>query len=130
MKKEYLELIAKAKILAKKKKHNQHCTTADVGSALLTSKGNLYVGVNLDASCGLGWCAENSAIAQMTTNQETSIAAIVAVNHNTKIIPPCGRCRELIYQINNSNLNTDIIISPTRVLKLKQLLQERWQDAW
>ena len=128
MNKKYSKLIKKASPLAKPKKHNEFCTTAYVGCALLTDKGNVYTGVSIDAACGIGFCAEHSAIAQMITNKETKIKAIVAINENKKIIPPCGRCRELMYQINNKNLNTYIIMEK-EILKLKNLLNHRWQES-
>lgn len=131
MQPEYLELIQKAKELAKPVKHNRGCTTGYVGSALLTDKGNTYLGVSIDADCGIGFCAEHSAIAQMTTAGESKIKAIVAVSETGKVIPPCGRCRELIFQINMANnLKTEIIMPNEQILLLEDLLPNRWQEAW
>lgn len=129
MNKNYNTFIKKAKVLAKPKKHNNFFSSAYVGCVLITSEGNIYNGVSLEGSCGIGFCAEHSAIAQMITNKEDKITAIVAVNENGKIIPPCGRCRELIYQINNKNLDTDIILD-NKIVKLKDILEYRWQENW
>ena len=129
MKKQYLDLIKKASFLAKPIKHNNIFISANVASALLTNKNNIYTGVSLNAECGIGFCAEHNAIAQMVNNKETKIIALVAVNLKGKIIPPCGRCRELIYQINYKNLYTDIIIE-NKIIKLKDLLSYRWQELW
>jgi len=79
---------------------NPDFSAASVGAALLTTKGNVYTGINIDVSCGIGFCAEHSAIAEMLKNRETQIEMIVTVNKEA-IIPPCGRCRELIFQVNN-----------------------------
>lgn len=129
MNKNYNILIKKAKVLAKSKKHNKFFASAYVGCALITNKGNIYTGVSLEASCGIGFCAEHSAIAQMITNKENKITAIAAVNENAKIVPPRGRCRELIYQVNNKNLDTDIILAD-KIVKLKDILEYRWQENW
>lgn len=44
-----------------------------VGAALLTTKGNIYTGINIEIACGIGFCAEHSAIAEMLKNRETEI---------------------------------------------------------
>src|SRR5215831_2031284 len=51
----------------------------DVGCALVTDQGNIYVGVCLDTASGTGFCAEASAIAAMVTAGEFRISQIVAV---------------------------------------------------
>lgn len=130
MTKQYLELIKKASKLAKPKKHNDSLTSAYVGCALLTQSGKIYTGVSIDADCAIGFCAEHSAIAQMTTKGEDKIKAIVAVNDENIILPPCGRCREMIFQINYTNQNTDVIIAKDKVLPLKKLLPHNWQHRF
>lgn len=101
---------------------SEGCYVGSVASALLTDKGNVYSGVCIDTSSSMGFCAEHSAIAQMITNEESKILKIVAVGRNGKILPPCGRCREFIYQINNENLETDVLVEEDMVIKLKELL--------
>jgi cytidine deaminase len=51
----------------------------EVGCALITRDGNLYLGVCIDTASGTGFCAEHSAIAAMVTAGEYSIEKIVAV---------------------------------------------------
>ena len=80
MKRAYQELIDKATVLANPHKQNAFCTLAYVGSALITHKGNTYTGVSIDAACGIGFCAEHSAIAAMVTQGETRIQAVVAIH--------------------------------------------------
>ncbi len=128
MKKEYLELIEKANKLAEVKKHNDSITSGYVGCALLTDKGNTYTGVSIDADCGIGFCGEHSAIAQMITAGEDRIQAIVAVANEKDILPPCGRCRELIYQTNYTNLDTEVILSEDKTIPLSKLLPYNWQE--
>lgn len=98
-----------------------------VGCALVSDKGNLHLGVSIHASCGVGFCGEHSAIAAMVTKQEYKIEKIVAVSKDGVILPPCGRCREFMYEIDGRNYDTDVILGSDRVVKLNELLPEPWQ---
>jgi cytidine deaminase len=75
----------------------------------------------------MGFCAEHAAIAQMITNEESRIMKIVAVGRNGKILPPCGRCREFIYQINNENLEAEVLVAENKVVMLEELLPYRFE---
>ncbi|MCO7126491.1 cytidine deaminase [Sporolactobacillus shoreicorticis] len=99
---------------------SEDCQVASVASALV--KGNVYVGVCIDTACSLGFCAEHAAIAQMITHEESRIAKIVAVGRKGKILPPCGRCRAFIYFVNHENIETDVMLSATKIMKIKELL--------
>ena len=81
-----------------------------VACALETVDGNIYTGINIDTACSMGFCAEANAIGSMVTNNESIIKKIVAVSANHGIIPPCGRCREFMVQINESNLDAEILL--------------------
>lgn len=97
-----------------------------VAAALLTDKGNVYKGVCIDAPCSMGFCAEHAAIAAMITAGENRITKIVSVSAKHGIIPPCGRCREFIYQVNYDNINCEIMLSD-RIVTLDELLPDRWK---
>lgn len=99
----------------------------DVASALLTDAGNLYVGVCIDTASGTGFCAEHAAIAAMVTAREYKIAKIVAVwrgDGPVQVVPPCGRCREFIRQIDPANIDTEVVLGPRRTTSLRTLLPE------
>lgn len=104
---------------------SKDCYVASVAGALLTDKGNVYTGVCIDTACSMGFCAEHSAIAQMITNEESRIVKIVAVGREGKVYPPCGRCREFMYQIDNENLEADVLVDDDKIVKLKDLLPYR-----
>jgi cytidine deaminase len=98
-----------------------------VGATLVTDRGNVYDGVCLDTSSGMGFCAEHAAIAAMVTAGEYRIARIVAVWRDERdgqlyVLPPCGRCREFMRQIDEANLETDVVLGRDTVRKLKNLL--------
>jgi len=103
-------------------------SAASVGAALLTTKGNVYTGINIDVACGIGFCAEHSAIAEMLKNRETQIEMIVAVNADG-IRPPCGRCRELMFQVDNKNVSTKVYLSREKYMSLDELLPLRWKPS-
>jgi cytidine deaminase len=70
-----------------------------VGAAVLCPSGKIYVGVNVE-SCGYGPCAEPIAIGTAITQGERDFATIVAVgggNADNSVMPPCGNCRQLIW---------------------------------
>ncbi len=120
------ELIKKAKSVLKPRKIKNGCTIGDVGCALVTDKGNVYLGISIDTCCGIGFCAEHSAIAAMVTHGEHVIKKIVAVVEGGKPIPPCGRCREFMHQIHEKNLETQVIIGKNKTVELKDLLPFPW----
>ncbi len=122
------DLIKKAKSIVKPKKMRHRFTTADCGCALITDKGNVYLGVSIDTPSSMGFCAEHSAIASMVTNGEFKINKIVAVLDDGTVLPPCGRCREFMYQIDKSNLTTEVLIKKDKTVKLKELLPFVWDE--
>jgi len=101
--------------------------SGDVGAALRTAQGHVYTGICIDLACGLGFCAEVSAIAEMLKHRETQIVAIVAVTAD-RILPPCGRCRETLAQVDARNLACRVILGPDRDVPLSDLLPDHWLD--
>ena len=122
------ELIEKAKSVVKPRKIKHGFTVGDVGCALITDKGNVYLGVCIDTAGGMGFCAEHSAIAAMVTHGEHKIKKIVAVVEDGTPIPPCGRCREFMHQIHEDNLEAKVIIGKNKSVSLKELLPFTWDE--
>jgi len=98
----------------------------DVAASLVTTSGNQYGGVCIDTGSGTGFCAEHSAIAAMVTAGEYEIARIVAVwrseSGDLYVLPPCGRCREFIRQVDPANLGTEVVLGRRRSSSLADLL--------
>lgn len=124
------ELIKRAKKITKLNKLSDEAVAGEVGSALITDKGNVYTGVSIHAACGIGFCAEHAAIADMIKRGESRISKIVALDGDGVILSPCGRCREIIFQINHKNTETDVIVGNNKLMKIKKLLPERWQERY
>jgi cytidine deaminase len=111
--------------LARRFKPSEDCTSGDVAAALLTPSGRVYTGVCIDTACSLGFCAEHAAIAEMLKARESTIRLIVAVDSTGAIGAPCGRCRELIWQVDPRNSGTLVVVGPDETLSLAELLPRR-----
>ena len=106
----------------------------DVGCALLTNSGSIYIGVCIETFGGMGFCAEQNAIGAMITAGEYKIEKIVAAWRNGQgmlfVGAPCGRCREFMRQIDEGNLDTAVVLGMERMVKLRELLPncEWWTE--
>ena len=118
-------LIATARALARPFAPSEDVRAAEVAAALVTGAGRLYTGVCVDTACSLGFCAEHAAVAEMLKAREAEVAMIVAVNSAGEVLPPCGRCRELLWQLHPANARARIVLGPDRVRPLAELLPER-----
>lgn len=69
-----------------------------VGAAILTEKGHVYTGVNVEnASLGATVCAERSAAVQAVGNGETEFVKIaIALSGTDGPQSPCGICRQFL----------------------------------
>lgn len=101
----------------------------ETAAAIESKSGKIYVGVCVDATCGLGICAERNAIFNMITNGEDEIKKIVAVTVGGKIVPPCGACRELIAQLmpdSYQDIKVMLDYEKNKVVSLDELLPDWW----
>jgi len=125
------ELIQKAQSVVNARQIAHGFTVGDVGCALITEKDNLHVGVCIDVGGGIGFCAEHTAIATMITHGEQAISRIVAVLADGTVLPPCGRCREFMRQIDGRNMErTDVLLGRDKVVKLWELMPHPWDEVF
>ena len=122
------ELVSKAKSAIRPRKNASAKLIADVGAALVTDSGNVYVGVCFDTHEGSGLCAERAAIASMVTAGESRIIKIVAVWTDGTIISSCGACREWIWQVDKKNWDTEVIIGKNKSVTLRKPLPYHWHN--
>lgn len=123
--KEFEVLKEIAKKLAGDKVISNYVRCGHVACALLTDKGNVYTGISINAKCGIGFCAEHSAIADMLKAGESKIVKLVSASENNVVVP-CGRCLEFIRQVNDENLNAKILLENNEVKTVDTLLPVRW----
>ncbi len=125
------ELINKAQSVTNVQKSGD-CEWGGVGCAIETDNGEVYTGVCLDTPSSMGCCAEHNAIGSMITNSKSKINKIVAIWKDEKddvyVIPPCGCCRELMFQINPDNIDAEIILDKNKSVSLKDLLPYPYKD--
>jgi cytidine deaminase len=70
-----------------------------VGAALRAKSGKVYTGCNVEnASYGLTICAERVAIFKALSEGEREFDAIAVVTDAEKLTPPCGACRQIIWE--------------------------------
>ena len=72
-----------------------------VGAAILTTKGEVFVGCNVEnSSYGMTNCAERTAIfsAIAKDGPHLEISAVAVVNDHGVPCSPCGACRQVIYE--------------------------------
>lgn len=94
---EYESLIA----AARQAREHAHAKFSNfkVGAALRASSGKTYGGCNVEnATYGLTVCAERVAIFKAISEGERLFNAIAVVTDTTSLTPPCGACRQLIWE--------------------------------
>jgi cytidine deaminase len=72
-----------------------------VGAAILTSRGQMFVGCNVEnSSYGMTNCAERTAIfsAIAKAGPDLEIQAVAVASDRCSPCSPCGACRQVIYE--------------------------------
>lgn len=91
----YEEVVSAAKeIIEKYYKPGRH----HIGAAVRTSSGKIFAAVNLETTIGrIAVCAETIAIGMVCAAGENISIVAAFSGHTSQVTPPCGMCRELIY---------------------------------
>ena len=70
-----------------------------VGAALKTRTGEIVTGCNIEnASYGLTMCAERVAVFKAVSEGLDDFDAIAVVADSKRITPPCGPCRQILWE--------------------------------
>jgi len=70
-----------------------------VGAGLRATSGRIFGGCNVEnATYGLTICAERVAIFKAISEGERGFDAIAVVTDTDALTPPCGACRQLIWE--------------------------------
>ena len=77
----------------------------EVGAALRTRSGEIFSGIHVDTATGFAdVCGEVAAICCMVSAGHRDLETIAAVWRDPAgqhyVLPPCGRCREVIHDFN------------------------------
>jgi cytidine deaminase len=110
---------------ATQSRENAHAAYSNfcVGAALRATSGRIFGGCNVEnATYGLTVCAERVAIFKAISEGERGFDAIAVVTDTDSLTPPCGACRQLIWEFCGdvpvilSNLKGKMEIIPMREL--------------
>ena len=88
-------------VIAKQTRENAHAPYSNfrVGAALRATSGRIFGGCNVEnATYGLTICAERTAIFKAISEGERGFDAISVVTDTDTLTPPCGACRQLIWE--------------------------------
>ena len=86
---------------AKQARENAHAPFSNfrVGAAVRASSGRVFGGCNVEnATYGLTLCAERIAIFKAISEGERGFDAITIVTDTDTLTPPCGACRQIIWE--------------------------------
>jgi cytidine deaminase len=86
---------------ARQARENAHAPYSNfrVGAALRATSGRIFGGSNVEnATYGLTVCAERVAIFKAMSEGERGFDAIAVVTDTDTLTPPCGACRQLIWE--------------------------------
>jgi cytidine deaminase len=103
-----------------------------IGAAILTKDGKIYTGCNIEsASYGLTVCAERVAIWKAISDGQKEFLGIAIVADTEDLTPPCGACRQIIWEFCN-----DIIVilanlqDQRRTFKASELLPNAFDSKY
>ena len=118
---------------AKQARENAHAPYSNfrVGAALRSSSGRIFGGCNVEnATYGLTMCAERVAIFKAVSEGERGFSAIAVVTDTDVLTPPCGACRQLIWEfcgdipVSMANLKGKI-----EVVQMRELFPRPFDDS-
>jgi cytidine deaminase len=118
---------------AKQARENAHAPYSNfrVGAALRSTSGRIFGGCNVEnATYGLTMCAERVAIFKAVSEGERGFSAIAVVTDTDVLTPPCGACRQLIWEfcgdipVSMANLKGKI-----ELIQMKELFPKPYDDS-
>ena len=91
-----------------------------VGAAALVDDGRVVSGANVEnASYGLTLCAECSIASALVSSGGGRLVALAVVDGDGEYLAPCGRCRQVLYEVGGPEL---LVETDTGVVTLDDLL--------
>jgi len=93
-----------------------------VGASVLAKSGKIYTGCNVEnSSFGMTICAERCAIFKAISEGEREILAVAIYSPNADDCNPCGACRQVMYEFQDSELGVEIITESMSELVIRKL---------
>lgn len=90
-----------------------------VGAAGQVDDGRLVTGCNVEnASYGLTLCAECGLVSALVAGGGGRLRAVSCVDGDGRLLTPCGRCRQLLFEHGGPECLVDAEPAPVRVADL------------
>ena len=121
-------MAASEKLVAAARAAREHAvadfSSFKVGAALETDTGEIITGCNVEnASYGLTICAERVAIFKALSEGKRTFTRIVVVADTADPTPPCGACRQIIWEFcGDIEVTLANMQKVTKTLQMKDLL--------
>lgn len=98
-----------------------------VGAVGMTEHGGLVRGCNVEnASYGVGLCAECTMAGQLRLSGGGNLVAVACRSVDGTLLMPCGRCRQILYELGGPNCQVDTRQGP---LPMATVLPEAFGPA-
>ena len=101
-----------------------------VGAAILTRDGEIITGCNVESSSfGLTICAERVALTKALSEGKSNFTHIAVIGPTDDYCPPCGACRQLLYDYAPE---IEVILSSIddlKIISLKELLPFAFEET-
>jgi cytidine deaminase len=89
-----------------------------VGAAVLAEDGRVFTGCNIENSTyGLTMCAERVAIFNAVSSGGRDFAKVVVVADHERPAPPCGCCRQMIWEFSRDDARVILANLQDKVLE-------------
>ncbi|MGX7827644.1 cytidine deaminase [Actinokineospora sp. 24-640] len=93
-----------------------------VGAAALVDDGRVVTGCNVEnASYGVGLCAECALAGQLRLTGGGRLVALACRSGTGELLMPCGRCRQVIYELGGPDCLVD---TPSGPLPMSRVLPD------
>ncbi|HSE98760.1 MAG TPA: cytidine deaminase [Blastocatellia bacterium] len=104
-----------------------------VGAAVLTPDGRVYTGCNIENSTySLTMCAERVAIFKAVSEGASKLVKVAVVADHEKLTPPCGCCRQMIWEF--AAEGTEVILAnlsgDVKKFDIKALFPLAFDSSW
>ncbi|BAL83948.1 putative cytidine deaminase [Selenomonas ruminantium subsp. lactilytica TAM6421] len=94
-----------------------------VGAAVLTKKGNVYGGCNVEnSSFPMTNCAERTAIFKAVSEGEREFEAIALIADTPEPCSPCGACRQVMVEFKIPKIIMANMKGDVQVVRLEELM--------
>ena len=100
-------------------------SSLQVGAAAVCDDGRVVVGCNVEnASYGVSLCAECTMAGQLRLTGGGRFVAVVCRSGEGALLMPCGRCRQLLYELGGPDCQLD---TPRGILPMRAVLPDAFE---